>query len=69
MATHAEAMVAKYETLLLSAAGHKSISVGGESVSYDDLEAKYRYWKREVAREAGTKPVVSSFDLSKAFNG
>jgi hypothetical protein len=69
MATFAEQMVEKYEALLLSCAGHQSISIGGQTVSYADLEAKHRHWQRAVAQAAGTKPVASNFDLSKAFDG
>jgi len=50
MATFAETMLAKYETLLETATGLDSISVDGQSVRYSDVEAKYRYWKREVER-------------------
>jgi hypothetical protein len=51
MATFAETMLAKYETLLQTATGLDTVSVDGQSVRYADVEAKYRYWKREVARE------------------
>ena len=33
------------------------------SVRYTDVEAKYRYWKREVAREKGTRPQAASINL------
>jgi len=51
MATFAETMLSKYETLLQTATGLDSVTVDGQSVRYADVEAKYRYWKREVARE------------------
>ena len=51
MATFAETMLAKYETLLQTSAGLDSVMVDGQSVRYVDVEAKYGYWKREVARE------------------
>jgi len=50
MATFAETMLAKYETLLQTSAGLDTVSVDGQSVRYTDVEAKYRYWKREVGR-------------------
>jgi len=50
MVTFAETMLAKYETLLQTSAGPDTVSVDGQSVRYVDVEAKYRYWKREVAR-------------------
>jgi hypothetical protein len=37
--------------------------VDGQSVRYTDVEAKYRYWKREVAREKGTRPQAASINL------
>jgi len=63
MATFAEQMVAKYETLLQTSAGLDSISVDGQSVRYTDVEAKYRYWKREVAREKNQRPQAASINL------
>ena len=64
MATFAETMLAKHEMLLqTSAAGLGSIRVDGQSVRYTDVEAKYRYWKREVAREKGERPQAGSINL------
>ena len=64
MATFAETMVTKYETLLQTSAGPDTVSVDGQSVRYTDVEAKYRYWKREVAREKGQRPQAASINLS-----
>jgi len=63
MATFAEQMVAKYEALLAASAGLDTVSVDGQSVRYADVEAKYRYWKREVAREKGERPQAASINL------
>jgi len=63
MATFAETMLAKYEALLQTAAGLDSVSVDGQSVQYTDIEAKYRYWKRAVAREKGTRPQAASINM------
>ena len=63
MATFADTMLAKYETLLQTSAGLDTVSVDGQSVRYTDVEAKYRYWKREVARQAGTRPQAASINL------
>jgi hypothetical protein len=63
MATFAEQMVTKYETLLQTSAGLDTVSVDGQSVRYTDVEAKYRYWKREVARQAGQRPQAASINL------
>jgi hypothetical protein len=56
MGAFAETMLAKYETLLQTSAGLDSVAVDGQSVRYVDVEAKYRYWKRQVAREKGQRP-------------
>jgi len=63
MATFAETMLAKYETLLRTSAGLDSIAVDGQSVRYTDVEVKYRHWKREVAREKGTRPQAASINM------
>ena len=42
------------ETLLQTSAGLDTVSVDGQSVRYVNLEAKYRYWKREVARKSSS---------------
>ena len=74
MATFAETMLSKYETLLQTSAGLDTVSVDGQpvtatghavvgSVRYADVEAKYRYWKREVAREKGERPQAASVNL------
>jgi len=63
VATFAETMLAKYETLLQTSAGLDTISVDGQSVRYTDVEAKYRYWKREVVREKNQRPQAASTNL------
>jgi hypothetical protein len=59
----ASQMLAKYETLMLSSAGMRTINVDGVSVSVADLEAKHAYWAAQVAREDGTRPVAVNIDL------
>ena len=74
MATFAQTMLSKYETLLETSAGLDTVSVDGQpvtatgravvgSVRYTDVEAKYRYWKREVAREKHERPQAASINL------
>ena len=63
MATFAETMLAKYETLLQTSAGLDTVSVDGQSVRYTDVEARYRYWKRQVEREQGRRPQAASINL------
>ena len=65
MATFAEQMVTKLETLLLSSAGLRSVNVDGESVTYADLESRYDYWKSRVNRESGDRPITATVDLSE----
>jgi len=63
MTTSAETQVARYEALLATSAGLDSVMVDGQSVRYVDLEAKCRRLKREVARQAGTRPQAASINL------
>ena len=63
MATFAETMLAKYETLLQTSTGLDTVSVDGQSVRYTDVEARYRYWKRQVEREQGRRPQAASINL------
>ena len=58
MATFAETMLAKYETLLQTSAGLDTVSVDGQSVRYTDVEAKYQ---ADVERAKGFEP--STFSL------
>ncbi|HUX03275.1 MAG TPA: hypothetical protein VMY35_20115 [Phycisphaerae bacterium] len=67
MASFAETMLHKYETLLESSAGLDVVNIDGQSVSFADLEAKRKHWQREVARETGAKPAASTIDLSRTF--
>ena len=67
MATFAEQMVERLEGLMVKAAGLDSITIDGQAVRYTDLEEKHRYWKAQVARESGAKPVASTVDLSRTF--
>jgi len=64
MATFAETMVAKYEALLAASAGLDTVSVDGQSVRYADVEAKYRYWKREVARQSSQRPQAAGININ-----
>ena len=65
--TFAEKMVARFEELLLESAGLKSVVIDGTQVSYEDLEAKYRYWKKKVAEEQGSAPLSAQIDLGAAW--
>ena len=64
-ATHAQQMVAKLEQMLLENAGLKTVDVDGETVSYADLEAKWQFWKGQVAKARGRKPVISRIRLDR----
>lgn len=67
VATHAETMVAALEAALEDApVGVVSVTVDGQVTRFDHSEAvrlldKYR---RERARQRGTRPTLSSIDLS-----
>ncbi len=65
MATFADQMVTKYETLLLQAAGLRAVQVDGQSVSYGDLERRHRHWKRIQARERGVRPPAAVIRLDR----
>jgi len=57
-------MVTKYEGLLATHAGMKSVSVDGQSVTYDELEKQYEFWVKKAGAEAGTRPRLSKINLS-----
>lgn len=65
MATFAEEMVTKLETVLKANAGLKSVQVDGQAVSFDDITDQYDYWKRKVAKEKGRAPVISTIKLGQ----
>jgi hypothetical protein len=63
----AATMVAKYEALLMQAAGIGSTTVDGATVTLADLEAKYNYWRKIAQRESGTRPRVARINLGNSF--
>lgn len=63
----ADDQLARYEALMAKAVGLKSVSVDGQSVAYEELETRWKFWKREVAKAAGTKPAAANVDLAKAW--
>ena len=60
----AEKMVKKYEQLLDENAGVKSVSVDGQSVTWDDLQRQYTFWKKELDKSEGKKPMIQQGNLS-----
>lgn len=59
--------LARIEALLAANPGVESVTIeGGTSVKYSDLVHQRAYWKSEAAREAGTKPRVSTISLGAA---
>jgi len=44
--------------------GVSSISIGGESVSYEDLKKDLQFWEAKVATAEGTRTTVEDLDLS-----
>jgi hypothetical protein len=65
MATFAETMVSKYETLLAENAGLTEVDVDGQKVAYAVLEDKWQFWKGQVAKEKGRKATVSRIRLDR----
>ncbi len=63
MATHEEVMLEKFETLLQSAVGLKSVTVDGTLITYVDLELKWQFWKKQVARQRGHRPASARIRL------
>jgi len=62
-------MVTNIKTALRKNPGVKKITVDGIGVDIDRAQAldELKYWKAEAAKEAGTKPVVSTMNLSSSF--
>ncbi|HOD84294.1 MAG: hypothetical protein BWX88_05012 [Planctomycetes bacterium ADurb.Bin126] len=63
MATFAQTMMAKYQTLLIENAGLTSVDIDGQKVAYADLERKYEHWRKRVLQEAGKHPAISRIRL------
>jgi len=60
-------MVTKYETLLEANAGMKTVSVDGQTITYEDLHRRWEFWKNWQAREKGTRPRAVTLDLGNSF--
>ena len=67
MATFAEQMVEKYQTLLADSAGLKTVTVDGQSVTYGELEERLAYWEGRAAAESGRRPRAATIKLSSGF--
>ena len=65
--TMAAQVVAKIEAAILASPLAESISLDGQSVSMGDAISKLEYWRRRVARENGTRPVIASINLQHTF--
>jgi len=63
MAAAAE-ILANLEKHLKVAAAVGSATVDGFTVSYGDLEKRYKFWKSQAAREAGNRPRAAQINLS-----
>lgn len=64
MATHAEKMVSALEERMLALVGVKKSAAGGETIELADLKKEHAYWKRQVAREQGRRPLITPLDLT-----
>lgn len=56
--------VARYETLLARHAGQKQVQVDGSMITFENLEKKYEWWKKQVAQENGARARTAEIDLS-----
>ena len=67
--TTAESLLSSAETAMASNAGVAEVEVDGQRVKYDRGAgmSERSDLKREVAREAGSRPAVSCLDLSQAW--
>jgi mannose/fructose-specific phosphotransferase system component IIA len=63
MPTFAEEMVAQLETLLRENVGVQTVTFGGQTVSYADLQQQYQRWKAQAARETGKRPFIRSLTM------
>jgi hypothetical protein len=63
MASFAANQVARLEALLAQCVGVQSITVDGQTVTYDDLLRHYQVWKSRQARENGTRPRTAQINL------
>jgi len=63
MASFAANQVARLELLLQQNVGLQQITIGGQTIQYDDLLKQYDYWKSRQGRENGTRPIVSQIRL------
>lgn len=64
--TVAEDMVATIESALAKNVAIVSVTFDGITTQYDRRQAleELKFWRREVAKEQGTRPRVSSINLS-----
>lgn len=63
MPTFAEEMVAQLETLLRENVGVQTVSFGGQTVSYADLQRQYEYWQAQAAKSTGKRPFIRSLTM------
>lgn len=63
MPTFNEQVVTKLQARILELVGVKSTNADGESIELADLKKELTFWEARVAREQGSKPLVSAIDL------
>jgi hypothetical protein len=61
-------MVAKLEAALLQNPTAQSINIDGVTTTYVDIEARLKYFYRQMALEQGTRRTFMSVDLG-GFSG
>jgi hypothetical protein len=69
MATNAENMVTMLETFLASNVGVNTVTIDGQTVSYNRSQAltELKYWRDQVAKEGGTRKVIKTVNLSNCW--
>ena len=67
--TKASEMVKVFETAIASNVGVAEVTVDGTKVRYDrqQLISEYEFWKRQAAKERGSRPLSRGFDLGTAW--
>jgi len=59
--------VARLETLLAANVGVASVTVDGQTVSYDDLLKQYTFWQNRAAKASNSRPFASHIRLDNAI--
>jgi len=67
MATFAETMLDAIKIRLADCAGLKSITVDGQTVTFEDLTRQYDHWNTRVMREQGKASRIQRINLGGIY--